>query len=299
MKPRTLIIYLVVLSLAIGYYVYFEVYKTRQAQSQEEQNAKVFALPKQAIDTLIITRKERIELTRQNNQWMITAPVKEQSDARTLAAILDTLLTLKRQRDLKGFTDQSVFAKALTISFRAAGQNYSLTIGSQTPTKEFRYARASNHSGVFLIQDVDVAALDKDLLALRDKRLFSLALEGIDTISLSGKILNIKMVKDNKAGWHIPGQDLKLSDAKVQGLLQQIWWQEATLFADGMSIGSAPLMEITLADKQTTQALKIWQVGKALFAKSTLHPQVVEIDRMFMESLPRDTGMLAQKGERS
>jgi hypothetical protein len=296
MKPRTVLIYLTILVLAGGYYLYFEVYKTKQSQADKELAATVFPFSKQALTWLAIDRGEHIELSRRGDNWMITAPVKENVDRRALAELIDALAGLKSQRELKDFTDKNVFAKPLTISFHASGKSYSLTLGSQTPTKEFRYARASTRRGIFLVRDADATGLDKDLLALRDKRLFTLPVEQVDTFSLAGQGFSLQALKDKDGRWHMPGKDTPLNHAKVENLLRQIWWQEATLFADGMTIGTQPLWEITLGSAQTSQSLKVWQVGKALFAKSTLHPQFLEIDRMFLESLPKDVGTLITKG---
>ena len=131
---------------------------------------------------------------------------------------------------------------------------------------------------------------------MRDKRLFTFPIDQVQSFAFSGPFLNLKLVKDVDSAWHCPGKDIKLSASKVESLLQQIWWQEATLFADGMSIGTAPVLDITLSGKQGSQDLRIWRVGKALFARSSLHPQVIEIDRMFLEGLPKDVGMLTEKG---
>ncbi|MEN6473479.1 MAG: DUF4340 domain-containing protein [Syntrophaceae bacterium] len=296
MRPRTLIISLVILAAALSYYLYFEVYKPRQSQERQAQEALVFSLDKQALEKLVVTGKERIELTKQDKSWMITAPISARVDERTLEELVNSLATLKRQRELIDFSDLSVFASPLRIEFRAASQDYTLTIGRQTPTKEFRYAQVSSSPGVFLIKDADSFGLDKDLLSLRDKRLFTFPIETIEALSFSGPFLNLKLVKNADAAWHCPGKDIKLNAGKVETLLQQIWWQEATLFADGMSIGTAPLLDIKLTGKQGSQELKVWRMGKALFARSSRHPQVVEIDRMFLESLPRDVGMLTEKG---
>lgn len=296
MRPRTLILSLVILGAALSYYLYFEVYKPRQNQERQEQDALVFSLDSQALEKLAVTGKERVELSKQGSRWMITAPLSARVDERTLNELISSLTTLKRQRKLIDFSDRSVFESPLTIEFRSVSRDYTLTVGAQTPTKEFRYAKASSCPGVFLIKDADSFGLDKDLLALRDKRLFTFPIKNIEALSFSGSFLNLTLVKDADAAWHCPGKDIRLSASKVETLLQQIWWQEATLFADGMSIGSEPVLDITLKGRQGSQTLRIWQVGKALFALSSLHSQVVEIDRMFLESLPRDVNILTEKG---
>jgi hypothetical protein len=294
-----LILSLVILGAALSYYLYFEVYKPRQNQERQEQDALVFSLDSQALEKLAVTGKERVELSKQGSRWMITAPLSARVDERTLNELISSLTTLKRPRKLIDFSDRSVFESPLTIEFRSVSRDYTLTVGAQTPTKEFRYAKASSCPGVFLIKDADSFGLDKDLLALRDKRLFTFPIKNIEALSFSGLFLNLTLVKDADAAWHCPGKDIRLSASKVETLLQQIWWQEATLFADGMSIGSEPVLDISLKGRQGSQTLRIWQVGKALFALSSLHSQVVEIDRMFLESLPRDVNILTEKGDAS
>lgn len=296
MKPRILVAFLVILSAILSYYLYFDVYKSRRMQARQEKDALVFSLDKQALDTISVTGKERIELIRQGQEWKIASPISARVDNRSLDELITALAALKLQRELNDFSDQSVFAAPLTIGFRAAAREYSLTIGSHTPTREFRYARAAGRSGVFLIKDADIFGLDKDLLALRDKRLFTFPIDSIEKLSFSGPFLDLTLAKDADAAWHMPGKDIKLSQSKVASLLHQIWWQDATLFADGMSIGTEPLMDITLAGRQGSQSLRVWQVGKAIFARSSLHPQIVELDRMFLEGMPRDVDMLAETG---
>jgi len=265
MKPRTLIISLIILAAFLSYYLYFEVYKPRQVKEQQEKDALVFSLDKQALEKISVTGKQRVDLVKENKRWMITAPISARVDDRALAELINSLSALKLQRRLIDFSDQSVFAAPLTIEFRTASLDYSLTIGSQTPTKEFRYAKSSSKPGVFLIKDADSFGLDKDLLALRDKRLFTLPIENIEAFSFSGPFLNLTLAKDKQSAWHVPGSDLKISAFKVEGLLQQIWWQEATLFADGMSIGTPALLDITLTGRQGSQSLRIWRVGAGYF----------------------------------
>jgi len=296
MKPRTLIVSLVILAAALSYYLYFEMYKPRQLKERQEREALVFSLNKPSLERISITGKERVDLVKLNGRWVISAPISARVDMRALEDLINTLASLRIQRELVEFSDQSVFAAPLTIEFRDASQDNRLTIGGQTPTKEFRYAKASSRPGIFLIRDVDIYGLDKDLLALRDKRLFTLPIEHVETISFSGPFLNLTLAKDTQSAWHVPGKDVKIDAFKAESLLRQVWLQEATLFADGMSIGTPPLLDITLTGGQGSQSLRIWRVGKALFARSSQHPQIIEIDRMFLEGLPKDIGALAVKG---
>jgi len=291
-----MLISLLVLAAAVSYYLYFEVYKARQDKQRKDRAEQVFTLAGQDLERLTVKGKERIELFRQDQGWRIVSPISARADGRALDELIGTLAALRIQRELTDFSDPSVFAAPLTIEFRAKSKDYSLTVGALTPTKEFRYARSSNRSGVFLITEADTLGLDKDLLALRDKRLFTLPVETVEKLSFSGPFLDLTLVRDADAGWLCPGKDVKLSASKVESLLHQIWWQEARLFADGMSIGTRPVLDIALTGKQGTQSLRIWRVGKALFARSSRHPQIVEIDRMFLEGLPRDVGMLTERG---
>jgi len=125
-----LIISLVILGAALSYYLYFEVYKPRRSQERQEQDALVFSLDAQALEKLAVTGKERVELTKQGTRWMITAPLSARVDERTLNELISSLTTLKRQRKLIDFSDQSVFVSPLAKEFRSASQDYSLTIGA-------------------------------------------------------------------------------------------------------------------------------------------------------------------------
>ena len=288
MKIRQLIIYLGILVVLGGSYAYFEVYKVKEKQAQQEKASTVFSLDKAKINSLCVERGERISLKKEGNAWWIKEPIQEKADQGAVDTFLIALTNLKRERVLGSLADLSVFEKTLTIAFTSGAKGYNLTIGAQTPTKEFRYAKASTVQGVFLVQDYTVGGLDKDLFALRDKRLLTLNYSDIDRVEMIRKGFRLELVKDAQGTWQMSGRNVRIKTVKVDSLLREFCWIEAKLFAEGMQVNRPPDVEIMLKAKGLTQNVKLWEVGKALFAKSDIRPHVVEIDKTVLDQLPTD-----------
>lgn len=286
MKLKHLAVYLIILALAGGYYLYFEVYKHRHDQEKKAAAARVFTLDKDRITAVTLDRAPGIRLEKQGAQWWVTAPIREQADPRAIDQLLGSVASLMNSRTLDDpVTDPSIFAKPLLVHVQAGGKTYQLTIGALTPTKEFRYAKASTLPGLFLVRADDLSGIDQDLLAFRDKRIITLPFDQIETLTISRKGKTFQLNKDAQGRWSMPGLARPVEPGRAEALVHQICWQEATFFADGMTVKTAPAAIITLKTKQASQDLKIWSVGKALFAVSSIRPQVVEIDRQFLDSL--------------
>lgn len=286
MKLKHLALYLIILALAGGYYLYFEVYKHRHDQEKKAAAERVFTLEKDRITAVTLDRAPSIRLEKQGAQWWVTAPIHEPADLRAVDQLLGSVTSLTNSRTLDDpVTDPSLFAKPLRVHVQAGGKTHQLTLGALTPTKEFRYARSSTVPGIFLVRAADLSGIDQDLLAFRDKRLITVPFDQVDSLTIARPGKTFQLIKDAQGRWSLPGEARPVEPERAETLVHQICWQEATFFADGMAVKTAPAAIITLKTKQATQELKIWSVGKALFALSSIRPQVVEIDRTFLSSL--------------
>lgn len=284
---RHLIAGLIILGLAGGCFLYFKVVKPGQ-------DPAVFPVDMTRITAVTIDREDHIRLEKHADQWWITAPIREKADQDAVHALLSSLVSLRKQPSLGAVNDPSVFFKTLPIVFKTGETSYSLTVGALNPTREYRYAKASTRPGVFLIKDRAIIGFDKDLLALRNRRLLTLTSAQVETLTIRHKGARWTLVKD-QAQWHLPRADQTLPIGEVNGLLRAICGVEATFFTKGMSVGMPPAAEITLRSGDGAQDLKIWEIGRALFAQSSVRPEIVEIDREFLTSITDAMRMISRE----
>lgn len=289
MGRRYLILGLIILGLVGGGFVYAKIVKPGQ------DPAAVFPVDTTRITTVTIDREDHICLERHSDQWWITAPIREKADQDAVQTFLASLISLREQQSLVGQTsDSGIFSKTLPIAFKAGDASYRLTVGALNPTREYRYATASTRPGVFLIKDRDIIGFDKDLLALRNRRLLTVTGAQVESLTILYKGEHWTLVKD-QAQWHLPRAGRTLPAGQVSGLLRDICGVEATFFTKGMSLDMPPAAEITLHSGDGAQALKIWEIGRASFAQSSVRPEIVEIDREFLTSITDTMRMISRE----
>ncbi|SMC23370.1 protein of unknown function [Desulfacinum hydrothermale DSM 13146] len=305
MKWRHTVVYVIVLALVAGYYYYFEVVKRKEAEEAERASKKVFAVSKEAVQELVIGQKgkEPVELVRTDGAWKIRKPLETEADGAAVESVVSTLVELEKERsvgkvpeDLKPF---GLDKPELTLRFRAGEQWHELRLGSPNPAQDSRYATRDQGGDLFLVASGTWGVLNKGLNELRRRELFTFENDQVTRLIVAwdqGAKVELKRLQDGDT-WQAP-QDpqKKIKASKVENVLDQIRWLRAKDFVDtpGTHRGSGldhPAVTVTLhlkgGDQRTLQAQEPAAGASVLRALSSELPFVVEVDKDFLEELPR------------
>jgi hypothetical protein len=111
---------------------------------------------------------------KKNKRWEIIRPISAGADALVVENVLHTLSSLKPERSfpssgqaLKEFGLDSPGVKLLFLIQR---KWFEIQVGNKTAVGNDYYVRSSNSTDLFLVQEFYVRELDRDLLALREKK---------------------------------------------------------------------------------------------------------------------------------
>lgn len=296
MRFRKILIYALILAFVAGYYYYFEVYKRKQEQLKQASQSKVFTLDKEVIDRITLKTKDNIILIKEDNTWNITSPIEVEADQARVGDVLSVLVNLESQRSIGpsgNLADFGLVDPVVTVQFSAGPAEYFIHVGSQTPTMRFRYAQSSGRDDIFLINAYDQTSLDKDLFDLRDKSLFRLEYEAIDSITIKREGFLLELDKENDGIWKLRGkEDIRLKNAHINNLIRQLSWLEASSFPEEYAFDPQAVdIAIELRSKNNSQSLKIWDrlsENAAVYAQSDVWRDVVTIPEAFLKTVPKD-----------
>lgn len=283
MKYRSTMIYLAAV-LILGAVYLWVIQREKEEQTRVEE-AKILFQP--APDDLEVISLERpdgtgpivIEKTKEQaggNTWAITAPVRTAVDHFTVNRIARLIPSLKHERIVdEGGSDLARFGlepPALTLFWRAQGQEGSLSIGERSPVdRSAYYAVTGDKTRVFLFASSDKELLDKGLYDLRDKSLFTLPWDGVKRFVLERPSGSWIFTKSEENMWTLEGApEVTLNSERISAAVRRLTWEEAASFED-----------------EHTEALKPYGLDKPSFrillSDGTLHEELLLGDPVGLE----------------
>jgi hypothetical protein len=237
---------------------------------------------------------------KKKSSWVIIWPISVLADSKVVEGFLQTLTTLRPERrfadskkDLKEFGLEVPKGKIL---FLVEGKWTEIQLGNKNPVGNASYVKVSNLPDFFLIEDPIIKELDRDLLALRDKRVFSFDLNQVQAMEIKKDKRAYSLERDPK-GWmakDLPGK--KLNQDKVETFLSDLLWLQAKGFAESgpedLKRGfKTPQILVRLSSqgkgaKEEALILGKEEPGKGLWAKSSLHKDVIVLDPSIFKKIP-------------
>ena len=159
MKPRQLIIYLVIFILVGGFYLFYDVYIRGEETKLEEAEAKILDIDASEVTALrLVTPKNdmRFEL-REDDEWYMTKPVQTPAVSHRVKSIVDRILEGKKEEifpepvdDLSGFgLDKPQIAVTMMNGFKILGPTFFL--GAKKPIGSSYYARLGQDRRIFTL----------------------------------------------------------------------------------------------------------------------------------------------------
>ncbi|MGO9572503.1 MAG: DUF4340 domain-containing protein [Desulfomonilaceae bacterium] len=207
MKLGKLLIYLTIL-VALAAYVYFvEIRHKQEQQAIEEKAAKIVHLEKdKVVEIELLSRnKEKIELKKPSDTWVLTSPIKTKADASAVASLLLSITDAKPDKVVleKGvkWDDYALDKPEFTVTLATKDQTAEIRFGSANPAKTSYYLRVDEQPKLLLVPDTLKTSLNKSAFDLRDKTVVSLSPDQVDRIAISAEGKEIELQRQTADRW--------------------------------------------------------------------------------------------------
>jgi len=307
LKTRSTLLYLIIAVLLVGFYFY-ETRQEEKRKSVEEQTSTLFGLKAEDVTSFDLrSGDQEMRFEKKDGTWEILHPVRTGGDAFALSRLLTRLTGLKSLRLMaespKDLSEFGLHEPNVSLTFKAGDHDYALRIGYISPIEKGYYVTTGKDQKVYLIAGDDKRALDRPLLELRDKKLFTLKTDLVRQVVIERK--GERWVLEKKDGkWVFQGhEDLKIDTEKVEVFLRPTLWAEAQTFekeeaADLKPFGlDAPQARVRLSDDQQTVEIAYGNEAppERLFAMVKGKPQVVTVRSRLLRDLPQTKEDLTEK----
>jgi hypothetical protein len=307
LKYRSTLVYLMLAVLLVAFY-YYETRQEEKKQTAEEAARALFSIKPEDVTSLVLkSGDQEIRLEKRSGTWEILQPIRSGVDAFALSRLLNRLTGLKSVRVIaespRDLSEFGLRQPEIVLTFRAGDHDRTLLIGHISPIEKGYYVTTGGDGRVFLISGDDKRALDRPLIDLRDKKLFTLKTDQVRRVIIERK--GERWVLDKKEGrWIFEShEDLKIDPEKVEVFVRPILWAEAQSFekekaADLKPYGlDTPQARVSLSDAERTEEISYGNNAPQdrIFALVKGKPQVVTVRKGLLDDLPKTEEDLAQK----
>jgi hypothetical protein len=270
MKLGKLLIYLLIF-VALASYVYFvEIRHKREQKAIEEKAARIVNLGKDDVVQIeLLSRdKEKIELKKPADTWVLTSPIKTKADASTVASFLHSVTDAKPEKvvlekDVK-WEDYDLDKPEFTVRLATKDKETEIRFGSANPAKTSYYMRFDEQPKLLLVPDTLKNSLNKTAFDLRDKTVVGMSPDLVDRIVVSTKGKEVELQREKGDKWILlKPEQFRVKAQLVAGDLRTLTNLAATniidsLAKDGDPYGlDSPEETILIAGKEREQTLLI------------------------------------------
>jgi len=235
MKPRQILIYLVLFILAAGFYWLYEVvFKDREADLEKSQ-ALIFDLDQEKVTALRLkTESGEIHLERQGKKdWRLIQPVETPAVDYKVDMIISKALSGKKGGAFKGSSDDlaqfGLDKPSVALTLMSGGKilGPTLYLGGKKPLGLAYYARLGNEKEIFSVPDDFRKTLNKTAFDLRNKDLLMFDQDKIDGLRVHGAE-EIELKKTGVRQWEVlkpgssPADPNKVESIIFDGLKKEV-----------------------------------------------------------------------------
>lgn len=259
--------------------------------------------------------KGHLLLSKKKRDWWIEKPRLLPTDPASIRAML---LTLRRvlardfveesAGDLKGYGLAKPRLK-ITLLMEEQGQRKILAFGDARERKDEVYAIADSAGPIYTVYKDVFDALDKDLNALRDKRVFGFSIDAVDRIRLRSQKESILLVRQPKGEWSVEEpRKVAARAAQVTRYLKTLSQVKALGFAEMTpkklkSFGlTSPEFTVTLEGKggEVIGTLELGgRAGENYYAMREADRELYIIDASAYREILKRTGDFVAEGKRN
>ncbi len=303
MKFRTTLI-LVAVMVGLFLYMYrFEIVREREEQAAEELAGRVMPYDPDSVTTLAVrTDGERVVCRKTDSGWEITEPIRTGGDDEAIEMLIGNITETSIERDLvEDAHDLSQFGlDAPTAAVALGGEGFSsdtLELGKKNPTQTYAYARKSGSNEVFLLPQVTISQVEKDLFDLRDKSILEVDREEIRKFTIEREDVTVTCEKRDEE-WYLtqPVED-RAERGSVSRVLSSVANGKASGFAAeaagdlrkyGLADPRATVHVYTGADMTRHTILIGEEEERKVYAKVAARDPVLQLTLMFYEAITQD-----------
>jgi len=315
---------LAALLLAGAAAVYFLDYKPGEEKKADEFLAKKFILvePDSVKEFEIITRDERVSLIKfdnewyisEPNEWYISEPIRAKANQNVINSLIRTISRTEMERKISDSSNLSIFGldpSKVSLKFRLSDSlETGYSIGDETPTGEFVFAKRQNESEIFTVPKELFTQSNKKLFDLREKKILSVRSNEIHKIYVRSKSITYDINWDpgNLTYVMATPANLPIETVKLNSFLSRLSNGQARKFIDT----DQPANSITgLEDGETS--IRVWAsdpprqeillIGNAVtldgkayrYARDASRAAIMLIDSSLADYLEKDPFEFIQK----
>ncbi len=239
MNPRTTLVLAVVAAL-LGAFIWLHEIGGEAARQSAEDDAKRLhpGLESSDIQALAFTTRDGVEarFERREGRWWLVAPVEAPADATALDGIAGALVNLPREGRVEepGALEQyDLGDEARVVRFEVAGETKGLRIGRTTPVGGHRYVARLDEDEVAYVATYRLNSLDRDLVDLRDRRIFGFEAADVVGLELTWPEGAVELERDEAGDWQMTAPVAAPADAtRIRELLSDLSFLRAQSFID-------------------------------------------------------------------
>ncbi len=299
MKPRNTLL-LLLLTAAVGAYVYFYEIKGGEEREKEKTAAgKLIDIKRDSV-TAIMIRPDGIELKKVGTTWELMAPVQYQADDGTVNSLLSALESAQRdQKDItKSRSDYAGFglepARTELIVRHEKGKQDTLYLGDSNVTTTMNYARVNSDPEVVLTSSGLSTNAKKSLLDWRNKDLLVFDNNAANRLLLTTPQNRFELKKENGKWQMVSPLKAAADESKISSILSRVRYGRINEFtAEQMAEAKAygldkPAYEFTVffGANDAQKAINFGKKdGANYFAHDPARPQVFKVDTSLVKDL--------------
>jgi len=314
MKKKYLntLIALAVLAALWGAFAYVGRKKAGEtAKSKTAPEQKILPVARGHITSFTLKPRDGKAITciRQGKAWLITEPSKLAADSSTVDGFLNSLADASADEvvdehpaSLKEFGLDPP-EETIDITTDAKPSDFTLQIGSATPTNQGLYAQVGGQERVIMLASYMKDSLEKSLFDLRDKRIVTLTSGQIEHIAVTSKKGSYTLVKNPEGVWDlmlpppvradrftVEGLADELGSASMQSIVEEA---KTNLGKYGFS---NPTMTLHLSGLGGGQTLVVGKKqGGQYYAMNTALDPVFTVGSDFLSQFQKDASDLRSK----
>ncbi|MBM4454972.1 MAG: DUF4340 domain-containing protein [Verrucomicrobia bacterium] len=284
--------------------------KTPGTERGKQESKRVTLLPVREADRIELTTAKGALVFQKpkDGEWQIAKPVETGADGTTVGQLLSEVQFVERMQTLPKEANTEVNRQTFglgqpsrTLKVATPEGELSVEIGRETPIAGGIFARVRQPrrgEELVVVQNQLAEAMDKDLTAWREKRVFPLVIPEVEDFRLRQGATEVEIQKTAEGAWIIRKPvEAPADPGALNSVLGEVSALRATDFvadskADPALYGlTAPAQSFEIRTKATNRILQIGQVNpqdtNQVFARMA--------DRPFVFTLPR--GALEQLGK--
>jgi len=272
----TLLLFLV--TLGLGAFIWFVDRKADTTERRENRARYALRVDASHVKALgVVVGDLQIDCEKQGKRWLITKPVKTRADAGEVERILDELARLPRGEVITAAeqkkqklteADYGFNPPRARIVLRTEQRDIAVLIGRDAALGGALYIKEEGQPDIISTGTNILAALPRDLVDLRDRRVFEGFPADVTSISMRRPEGFLQLARDAQGMWRIQKPlSARAAEPAVQQLLDQLFELRVDEFVtDSFEAASLygldePLAKVTLATEKKEQTLLLGKLS--------------------------------------